>query len=113
MVENSEGGLSNSLFPVIRANLGLALGAMGMLTSVGKFARMLFGPLWAALGDRFGRKLSMVVTALWGGWMLAAGLARSYPQLLVLYGVGVLGTVAGEPIANGLVADLFVPGERG
>jgi MFS family permease len=113
LVENSEGGLINSLFPVIRADLGLTLGALGILTSVSKFARMLFGPLWAMLGDRFGRKLILVVTALWGIWMLAAGFAQNYTQLLVLYGIGVLGTVAGEPISNGLVSDLFKPTERG
>src|SRR3989449_4449500 len=112
-VENSEGGLINSLFPVIRADLGLTLGALGVLTSVGKFARMLLGPIWAMLGDRFGRKLILVVTALWGVWMVAAGFAQSYTQLLLLYGVGVLGTVAGEPISNGLVSDLFKPTERG
>jgi len=113
LVENSEGGLINSLFPVIRADLGLGLGALGVLTSVGKFARMLLGPIWAMLGDRFGRKLILVVTALWGVWMVAAGFAQSYTQLLLLYGVGVLGTVAGEPISNGLVSDLFKPTERG
>jgi hypothetical protein len=43
-IENSEGGLINSLFPVVRADLGLTLGALGVLTSVGKFARMLLGP---------------------------------------------------------------------
>ncbi len=113
MVENSEGGLVNSLFPVIRADLGMGLGALGVLTSIGKFARMIFGPFWATLGDRYGRKLILVVTALWGGWMLAAGFAQSYAQLLVLYGIGVIGTVAGEPISNGLVSDLFKPEERG
>lgn len=113
MVENSEGGLVNSLFPVIRADLGLTLGALGILTSVSRFARMLLGPTWAMLGDRFGRKLILVVTALWGVWMVVAGFAQSYPQLLVLYAIGVLGTVAGEPIANGLVSDLFKPNERG
>jgi MFS family permease len=112
-VENSEGGLINSLFPVIRADLGLTLGALGVLTSVGKFARMLMGPLWAMLGDRFGRKLILVATALWGVWMILAGFAQSYEQLLVLYAIGVLGTVAGEPISNGLVSDLFKPNERG
>src|SRR5207302_6957188 len=85
----------------------------GVLTSVGKFARMLLGPLWAMLGDRFGRKLILVATALWGVWMMEAGLAQSYEQLLVLYAIGVLGTVAGEPIANGLVSDIFKPDERG
>src|SRR6476619_7389522 len=73
LVENSEGGLINSLFPVIRADLGLGLRALGVLTSVGKFARMLLGPVWAMLGDRFGRKLILVVTALWGVWMVVAG----------------------------------------
>lgn len=113
LVENSEGGLVNSLFPVIRADLGLTLGALGVLTSVGKFARMLLGPVWAMLGDRFGRKLILVITALWGGWMVAAGFAQSFNQLLLLYGIGVLGTVAGEPISNGLVSDLFKADERG
>ena len=92
MVENSEGGLINSLFPVIRADLGLTLGALGVLTSVGKFARMIFGPLWAMLGDRFGRKLILVVAALWGIRMMAAGLAQNFAQLLVLYAIGILGT---------------------
>ena len=113
LVENSEGGLINSLFPVIRADLGIGLGALGVLTSIGKFARMIFGPIWAMLGDRYGRKLILVVTALWGTWMVAAGLAQNFTQLLLLYGVGVLGTVAGEPISNGLVSDLFKPNERG
>ena len=55
----------------------------------------------------------LVGTALRGGWMLAAGFAQSYAQLLVLYGIGVIGTVAGELISNGLVSDLFEPEERG
>jgi MFS family permease len=113
LVENSEGGLVNSLFPVIRANLGLNLADLGLLTSVGKFARMLFGPLWAMLGDRYGRKLLLVITALWGVWTAAAGFAQDLTQLLILYGLGVLGTVAAEPISNGMVGDLFKASERG
>ena len=112
-VENSEGGLINGLFPVIRADLGLTLGSLGVLTSVGKFARMIFGPLWAMLGDRYGRKLILVVTALWGIWTMAAGLAQDFNGLLILYAIGVSGTVASEPISNGLVSDLFKPEERG
>ena len=113
LVENSEGGLINSLFPVIRADLGLDLANLGLLTSIGKFARMLMGPIWAILADRFGRKLILVLTALWGVWTMAAGFAHDFNGLLLLYALGVLGTVAGEPISNGLVSDLFKPNERG
>lgn len=35
---------------------GLDYGALGLLSSLSKFARMIFGPLWAMAADRFGRK---------------------------------------------------------
>ncbi len=113
LTENSEGGLVNTVFPIIRAGLGLSLSALGTLTAVGKFARMLTGPMWAILADRFGRKLILVVSALWAAWTIAAGLAQNFNQLLILYALGVIGTTGGEPIANGMVGDLFLPQERG
>ncbi|HEX2915875.1 MAG TPA: MFS transporter [Chloroflexia bacterium] len=113
MIENSEGGVVNSLFPVIRSSLGLSLADLGVITSIGKFGRMIFGPIWAMLGDRFGRKMILVISAMWGAWIIAAGLAQNFTQLLILYGLGVLGTVGAEPISNGLVSDLFKAEERG
>lgn len=113
LTENSEGGLVNTVFPIIRAGLGIGLDALGVLTAVGKFARMLTGPLWAILADRFGRKLILVVSALWASWTIAAGFAQNFNQLLILYALGVVGTTGGEPIANGMVGDLFAPNERG
>ncbi len=112
--DNLEGGLINTLFPVIRAALGLDLGALGLLSSISRFARMIFGPLWAILADRYGHKrVLVIITGVWGLWTAAAGLAENFPQLLILYSIGVIGTVAGEPIANGLLANLFEDEERG
>ncbi len=66
VVDNSEGGLINTLFPVIRTALGLDLTALGLLTSISRFARMLFGPLWAMAADRYGRKrILIIVTGVW------------------------------------------------
>jgi MFS family permease len=114
VVDNTEGGLINTLFPVIRAALALDLGALGLLTSISRFARMLFGPLWAMLADRYGRKrILVIVTGVWGIWTALAGLSQNFTQLLILYSIGVIGTVASEPIANGLLADLFEETERG
>lgn len=114
IVDGFEGGLVNTLFPVIRDALGLQTSALGILTAMSRFARMLFGPIWAALADRFGRKkVLFVATGLWGLWTIAAGFAQDATQLFILYGIGVIGTVASEPIANGLVVDMFSSKERG
>lgn len=112
--DNMEGGLINTLFPVIMQALNLQLGALGVMSSISKYARMLFGTLWSMVADRYGRKRVLVfVTGIWGLWTAAAGLAQNYTQLLILYSIGVIGTVAGEPIANGLLADMFDDKERG
>lgn len=113
-IDDTESGLMNNLFPVIRASLGLSLAQLGVLTAIPRFARMLFGPLWSMAADRWGRKRVLVfATGIWGAWTGFVGLAQSYEQLLLLYAIGAIGTVAGEPIANGLIADHFRNEERG
>ncbi|MFD4421816.1 MFS transporter [Agromyces sp. NPDC058484] len=114
IVDGFEGGLVNTLFPVIRDSLGLQTSALGILTAMSRFARMLFGPIWAGLADRFGRKkILFIATGLWGLWTIAAGFAQDSIQLFILYGIGVIGTVASEPIANGLIVDMYGRKERG
>jgi MFS family permease len=114
IVDGFEGGLVNTLFPVIRDALGLQTSALGILTAISRFARMIFGPVWAGLADRFGRKrVLFVATGLWGLWTVAAGFAQDSTQLFILYGIGVIGTVASEPITNGLIVDMYPSKERG
>ena len=114
VIDNSEGGLINNLFPLIRQSFEMSLGALGVFTSISRFARMLFGPLWAMAADKFGRKKVLVfITGVWGIWTALAGLAQNYTQLVILYTIGTIGTVASEPIANGILADLFDSKERG
>ena len=114
MSDSMEGGLINTLFPVISKALSLDVGALGTLSSMSKWARMIFGTLWAIAGDKYGRKTVMVwMTGVWGLWTAAAGLANNYTQLLILYTIGAIGTVAAEPIQNGLMVDMFDEEERG
>lgn len=114
IVDGFEGGLVNTLFPVIRDALGLQTSALGILTAVSRFARMIFGPIWASLADRFGRKkILFIATGLWGLWTIAAGFAQNPTQLFILYSIGVIGTVASEPIVNGLIVDMYRSSERG
>ena len=53
------------------------------------------------------------MTGVWGLWTAAAGLANNFTQLLILYTIGAIGTVAAEPIQNGLMVDMFDEEERG
>jgi MFS family permease len=113
-VDNSEGGLINTFFPLIAVAFGIGEGMLGVMSSISKFARMLFGPFWAMMADRYGRKkILILVTGVWGLWTVAAGFAPNFTWLLVLYAISVIGTVASEPIVNGLLPDLFKQSERG
>lgn len=113
-VDNSESGLINTFFPLIRTAFGLDYGALGILTSLPRFSRMIFGPFWAMMADRYGRKnILFLVTGVWGLFTVAAGFAPNYPVLVALFALSAIGTVASEPILNGLLPDLFAKTERG
>lgn len=113
-IDNSEGGVSRTFFPQIMTAFQLGNTELGLLNSLASAARMVFGPVWAMLADRFGRKtILFVVTGLWGLWTVAAGFAPSWPWLLAIYTIALIGTVASEPILNGLLGSLYKRSERG
>ncbi|AXK47013.1 MFS transporter [Brachybacterium saurashtrense] len=113
-VDNSEGGLIDTFFPLIGAAFGVGEGMLGLLSAISKFARMLFGPFWAMMADKYGRKkILLLVTGVWGLWTIASGFAPNFTWLLILYSISVVGTVASEPIINGLLPDLFRQSQRG
>ncbi|MDN5571687.1 MAG: MFS transporter [Propionibacteriaceae bacterium] len=113
-IDNSEGGVSRTFFPQIMNAFGLGDDSLGLLGGLSSGARMIFGPLWAIQADRFGRKrILFVVTGLWGLWTVAAGYAPNWPVLLIIYSISLIGTVASEPILNGLLGSLYSRSERG
>jgi len=114
MIDTADGGLVNALFPAMRQALNLNLETLGLFTAISRFARMIFGPLWALAGDRWSRKtLMFIVTGVWGFWTILAGFAQTETQLLVLYAIGAVGLVAAEPLSASMTSDLFAPKERG
>ena len=113
-IDNSEGGVSKTFFPQIMTAFGLGNTELGLLNALGNAARMIFGPVWAMLADKFGRKLILfVVTGLWGFWTIGAAFTNSWNMLLLIYGISLVGTVASEPILNGLLGSLYKRSERG
>lgn len=113
-IDNSEGGVSKTFFPQIMNAFGLSDAELGLLNALGNAARMIFGPMWAVLADKFGRKLILfVVTGLWGLWTIGAAFTQSWTMLLLIYSISLVGTVASEPILNGLLGSLYKRSERG
>jgi len=113
-MDNSETSVLSTLFPALRAALGLPLSALGLLVAVGKLMWMLFGPVWVVVAQRFGRKNVLVVCCgLWGLWTCAAGLAQNFTQMLVLCTIAAAGFAGGGPLVNGILADLFGDSSRG
>ena len=113
-IDNSEGGVSKTFFPQIMAAFQLTNTELGLLNALGHGARMIFGPLWAMVADKFGRKAVLfIVTGLWGLWTIGAAFAPSWEVLLIIYGISLVGTVAAEPILNGLLGSLYKRSERG
>ena len=113
-IDNSEGGVVNTIFPLLAQAFGIEKTHLGIISSISKFARGILGPTWAILADKFGKKLILfIVTGLWGLWTVATGFAPDFTWFLILYSIAVCGTVASEPILNGLMGDLFARSERG
>lgn len=70
----------------------------GVATGLGGVGSFLGGPLWGALGDRFGRKPMLVRASLGGATgLLLLGLATSTWQVVVIRGL--IGFMAGAPAA--------------
>ena len=70
--------------------------------------------MWAIAADRFGRKRILLIGHRGLGlWTIATGFAQTWTMLLILYAIALIGTVASEPILNGLLGSLYRSSERG
>ncbi|WP_433655071.1 MFS transporter [Nocardia sp. CA-128927] len=112
--DNNESSVLSTLAPVIVQAVAAPAAAVGYLTSIGKFISIVFGPLWAWVARRTNRKIAFAVASGLAGIATAAtGLAQSYTQLIVLYGVSAVFIAAALPIASEITADLFDDAARG
>ncbi len=113
-VDQGEGQALPTLFPAIRAALGLNYTALGIIAGIRNILQPLSSPVWGYLTDRFSRKKVLVFgTGIWGIWTAFTGLAASYEQLLVLRIIAGLGLGCLMPATFSILGDLFGPHERG
>ncbi|MCX2746810.1 MFS transporter [Arthrobacter sp. MI7-26] len=114
VVDNTEAGLSATLFPTIASALKLQSSHLGLLAALGKLASVPAGPAWAWLAGKIGRRNALIATTLTGGvFGIAAGFSNDFVQLLIFNTLMSASIIGGSPIANAIIADSFDDSHRG
>ncbi|WP_104086702.1 MFS transporter [Arthrobacter sp. GMC3] len=113
VVDNTEQGLTTTLFPTIAAALHLQSSHLGILAALGKFIAVPAGPAWAWLAGRIGRRETLIVTSIVGGvFGIAAGFSQNFVQLLIFNSLMSAALIGGGPIAMAIIADSFEDSQR-
>ncbi len=110
----AEVGLLSTMFPVMRAELGLAAADLGVLIAAERLTAAAMSPLWVGLAGRWSRKGVVVMAACLAGTVtVAIGLVGGFTSLLVLSCV--LAAISGGlvPVTTAILADLFQDRHRG
>jgi MFS transporter, Spinster family, sphingosine-1-phosphate transporter len=103
-----------AVFPLVKSALALSDTALGLLGSAFMVVYMVTAPLFGWLGDRRSRTaLAAGGLTLWSLATMGAGLAGSYPQLLLARSLVGVGEASFGTVSPGLVADYFSRERRG
>jgi MFS family permease len=114
VVDNTEAGLTATLFPSIAKALALNSGHLGLMAALGKIIGVPAGPAWVWLASKIGRRWALVATTVTGGvFGIAAGLSQNFLQLLIFSALMAAAIIGGSPIANAVIADSFDDRHRG
>ncbi|MFI7128103.1 MFS transporter [Nonomuraea sp. NPDC050153] len=113
VVDNTEAGLINTVFPTLATALRLNSGHLGVIAALGKIASVPAGPFWVWLAGRIGRRGALVATTVTGGLFgIAAGFSQNFVQLLICCTLMSAAVIGGSPIAMAVIADSFPDEQR-
>ena len=90
-------------YPLFIEELGLSYAQIGVVALVASSAATILQPLFGYLSDRFNSRLLLLLSIIWIGTIMGlAGLAPSYALLILVVGLGGLGSAAFHPAAASL-----------
>jgi FSR family fosmidomycin resistance protein-like MFS transporter len=93
------------LYPVLIATLSLNYTQVGVIAMVAGIGTSLVQPLFGYLSDRWNPRLIVVLAVAWTGLLMGVvGLAGGYVPLILLVGLGVLGSAAFHPSAMSITS---------
>lgn len=113
LVDNTEAGLVNNVFPSISASLGLNSGHLGAIAAAGKLIAVPAGPFWVWLATKIGRRWTVALTGFAAGLFgIGAGFSQDYPQLIVFTTLMAAAAIGASPISMAVISDSFPPERR-
>ncbi|MEU7747552.1 MFS transporter [Nonomuraea sp. NPDC049158] len=113
VVDNTEAGLINTVFPTLAAALRLNSGHLGLIAALGKIASVPAGPFWVWLAGRIGRRATLTATTVTGGLFgIAAGFSQNFVQLLICCTLMSAAVIGSSPITMAVIADSFPDEQR-
>ncbi|QKJ20623.1 MFS transporter [Microbacterium hominis] len=113
IVDNTEAGLVNMVFPSLAASLRLDSSHLGIIAALGKVASVPAGPFWVWLSTKVGRRWVLALTSFASGaFGLGAAFSESFPMLLVFTTLMAMSAIGGMPISMAVISDSFVDRER-
>ena len=108
IVDNTEAGLVNGVFPSIAASLRLETSHLGIIAALGKVASVPAGPFWVWLATKIGRRWVLVLTTfLCGAFGIGAALSQDFVGLLVFTTLMAMAAIGGSPISMAVISDSF------
>ncbi|MGH3414047.1 MAG: MFS transporter [Marmoricola sp.] len=107
-------GVVSPAIPLFASEFGVDATAAGAVVSAFALMRLVADPVAGRLVDRIGQRAGLMLgLAVVAASSVVAGLAQSYPQLLVLRGVGGVGSAVFGVSAVSLVLKVATHGNRG
>jgi FSR family fosmidomycin resistance protein-like MFS transporter len=95
------------VYPILVASMGLSYTQVGFVTLVGGAGATLVQPLFGYLSDRWEMRHIILASVLWTGSLMGlVGLMPSYWPLVVLVGLGSLGSAAFHPAGASVVGSI-------
>ena len=100
--------------PLVQQEFHKSDRTFGLLTSAFFVAYMLFAPVAGLLGDRYARRMIIVIgIAVWSGATLLTAVTHEFSTLVVRHAIVGIGEASYATIAPALIADLFPEHKRG
>lgn len=95
------------VYPILIVSMGLSYTQVGLVTLVGTVGTTLVQPLFGYLSDRWERRHIITFSLMWLGILMGlVGLTRSYWLLVLLVGLGSLGSAAFHPAGASVIGSV-------